>query len=69
MTKIEGLRDYAHRQPDVDYEKHVFNLHKKHLKVADWLLEPLQNPDNNFIDPIIAEYTNDIEIRNSAAEN
>ena len=35
------------------------------MKEAEWILEPLENPKNNFFDPLIKQYVKDLEIRNT----
>ena len=41
LSKLIGIRDFALTQKDVDLQEHMDNLSKKHLKEAEWQLEPL----------------------------
>ena len=65
LTKIETVRDMSMKTVDREYLDHVTDLEKKYLKEAEWILEPLENPKNNFFDPLIREYVKDLEIRNN----
>jgi hypothetical protein len=38
-------------------------LEKHHLKVSDWQIEPLKNPEANFFDNVISKYHEDLERR------
>ena len=69
LNKIEKARDEAFRKKDDEFEQHKVDLEKRYLKEADWIVEPLENPKNNFFEPLIKEYVKDIDIRNTFEVN
>lgn len=69
LNKIEKARDEAFRKKDDEFEQHKIDLEKRYLKEADWIVEPLENPKNNFFEPLIKEYVKDIDIRNTFEVN
>ena len=69
LNKIEKARDEAFKKKDDEFERHKVDLEKRYLKEADWITEPLENPKNNFFEPLIKEYVKDIEIRNTFEVN
>jgi hypothetical protein len=63
LAEVENIRQFADLQKDVDYEEHVNALTKSHLDKTEWKLEPLQNPDNNFVESLIERYRVDLDSR------
>jgi hypothetical protein len=63
LSKIEEIRDQAKDHVDTDYINHVDELAKNHLKKTEWKLEPLENPENNFFEPLLVKYLDDLDIR------
>lgn len=51
---------------DVDTLKHMKELDRHHLKEGAWLTEPLQNPENNFVDDLLGRYLGDLQRRAEA---
>lgn len=59
QQSIKLSRDVA----DLDLQDHLKELERHHLKVSDWQIEPLANPDANFFDNVIVKYKQDLERR------
>jgi ABC-type proline/glycine betaine transport system ATPase subunit len=56
-------------EKDKDYEDHIAALLKFHIPQSQWIMKPLQNPDNNFVDPLFNRYLIDLEQRNTLLVN
>ncbi len=55
--------------PDLDLQEHSKELEKHHLKVSEWLIEPLTNPEANFFDNVIKKYKDDLDRRQRFENN
>lgn len=60
LSEVEKVREFADSKPDVDYQRHVDELTKSHLSKTEWSLEPLQNPENNFVEDLISRYLDEL---------
>ena len=63
VSKIEKIRDKANEHQDTDFKEQYAELERSHLKAAEWKLEPLVNPQNDFFQPLLDKYLNDLDVR------
>ena len=60
---VEDAKSAAFETPDHDLENHYNNLDRYYTRTSEWKLEPLDNPEHDFITPLLNRYLEDIEFR------
>ena len=68
IAKIEAVRDRASEHQDTDFADQYAELERNHLKTAEWKLEPLVQPQNDFFQPLLDRYLNDLDVRYNISE-